>query len=80
MCIARVGKTLSVSKGKALVEFFDGKRLDGVDVSLVRAEKGEFVEVYGDLALSKIGPGDARRRMAAWKEVKRAALLPPARA
>ncbi len=80
MCIARVGRALAVAGGKARVEFFDGKQLEGVDVSLVGASKGEFVEVFGNLALSKISPAEARKRMAAWKEVKRAALLPPPRA
>ncbi len=75
MCIARVGKALSVAGGKARVEFFDGKQLDGVDVSLVGAGPGEFVEVFGNLALSKLSAPDARKRIAAWREVKKAALL-----
>jgi len=75
MCITRVGKVISSLKGRASVEFFDGRSLDGVDVSLVEAAQGDFVEVFGNLALSVVSPSDARRRRAAWKEVREAAIV-----
>ncbi len=73
MCITRVGKTVSVSKGRARVEFFDGRALDDVDVSVVKAGKGEFVEVFGNLALSVLTPSEARVRRKAWGDVRKAA-------
>ena len=76
MCIARVGKVVSLSDRRAEVEFFDGRSLAGVDLSMVGGEKGSFVEVYGNLALSVLTPAEARRRKAAWTEVRRAAALP----
>ena len=75
MCITRVGKVISSLKGRASVEFFDGRSLDGVDVSLVEAAPGDFVEVFGNLALSVVSPSDAKRRRAAWKEVREAAIV-----
>lgn len=75
MCITRVGKVISSLKGRASVEFFDGRSLDGVDVSLVEAAQGDFVEVFGNLALSVVSPSDAKRRRAAWKEVREAAIV-----
>jgi hydrogenase maturation factor len=80
MCIARVGRAVSVSDGKARVEFFDGRALDDVDVSLVKATPGEYVEVFGNLALAKLSRAEARSRREAWAEVRLAAMQPPARA
>lgn len=73
MCIARVGRVLVASSGKAEVAFFDGRTLAGVDLSVAPAKKGEYVEVFGNVALSVLSPADARRRKTAWAEVRRAA-------
>jgi len=75
MCITRVGKVTSLSKGIASVDFFDGRTLDGVDVSMVAATRGGFVEVFGNLALSVVSPSDAKKRRAAWREVREAAIV-----
>jgi len=75
MCITRVGKVTAASQGKASVDFFDGRTLDGIDVSMVAAARGDFVEVFGNLALSVIAPSDAKKRKAAWKEVREAAIV-----
>jgi hydrogenase maturation factor len=72
MCITRVGRTASVSKGRARVEFFDGRTLDDIDLSVVRAKKGEFVEVFGNMALSVLTPSEANSRKRAWAEVAKA--------
>ncbi len=73
MCIARVGRVLKATRGKAIVEFFDGKTLGEVDLSMVGAEEGEFVEVFGNVALSALTPSEARSRKRVWTEVRRAA-------
>jgi len=72
MCITRAGRAVTVSEGKALVEFFDGRSLDGVDVSMVRAREGDFVEVFGNLALSLLTPAEARSKKKAWAVVNKA--------
>jgi hydrogenase maturation factor len=74
VCIARVGKVLRVRDGKGRVEFFDGRTLEGVVLSVARAEAGDYVEVFGDLALSVLSPDEARRRRSAWREVRAASL------
>lgn len=78
MCITRAGRVVSASKGRARVEFFDGRALDDVDLSVVNAHKGEFVEVFGNLALSILSPSEARVRKKAWAEVRKAAMQAPA--
>jgi hydrogenase maturation factor len=74
MCVTRAGRVVSASKGRARVEFFDGRALDDVDVSVVDAKKGEFVEVFGNLALSVLSASDARSKKRAWDEIRRTAL------
>ncbi len=69
---------MSVSKGRARVEFFDGRALDDVDVSVVNATKGEYVEVFGNLALNVLSTSEARTRRKAWDEVREALTKPPA--
>jgi len=72
MCVTRAGRAVSVSNGRARVEFFDGIALDDVDVTLVDAKKGQFVEVFGNMALSLLTPAEARSKKQAWAEVARA--------
>jgi len=72
MCVTRAGRAVSVSNGRARVEFFDGRALDDVDVTLVDAKKGQFVEVFGNMALSLLTPAEARSKKQAWAEVARA--------
>jgi len=76
MCVTRAGKVVSASHGRARVEFFDGRALDDVDVSVVDAKTGTFVEVFGNLALGVLSPAEARRRRQAWTEVARALGAP----
>jgi len=57
------------------VDFFDGRALDGVDVSMVAIRRGDFVEVFGNLALSVVTPADAKKRRAAWNEIREAAIV-----
>ncbi len=80
MCVTRAGRAVAVSNGRARVEFFDGRALDGVDVTLVKAKKGEFVEVFGNMALSVLSASEARARKKAWAEVRRGAALSAAEA
>ena len=73
MCVTRSGRVVSASKGRGRVDFFDGRTLDDVDLSVVNARKGMFVEVFGNLALSVISASEARSKRKVWEEVGRAA-------
>jgi len=72
MCITRVGRVLATSKGKAEVEFFDGRTSEGIDLSIVPAGKGAYVEVFGNVVLSTLSPSEARHRKAMWNEIRMA--------
>jgi len=80
MCVTRPGKAVSVSGGRARVEFFDGRAMDDVDVTLANAKKGDFVEVFGNMALSVLTASEARARKKVWGEVRRAVALQTAEA
>jgi len=73
VCIARVGRVGKVVDGQARVDFFDGRSLDLVDVSMVKAGPGSYVEVFGNLALARLSPSEARSRRKAWAEIRSAA-------
>ena len=76
MCITRVGKVLRLDGGTAQVELFDGKEMAAVDVSMLEGvAKGAHVEVFGNLALSLLTGAQAKARRAAWREVRKAALM-----
>ncbi len=72
MCVTRAGRVASIAGGRARVEFFDGRSLDDVDLSLVKARKGEFVEVFGNMALTVLTASEARIRKKAWAEIRKA--------
>lgn len=80
MCVTRVGKAVRVSGGKATVRFFDGRAMEGVDVSMAKAANGDYVEVFGNLALSVLTASEARTRKRAWSEVRKGALVAAAEA
>lgn len=75
VCIARVGRVVAAKRGRGTVEFFDGRSLEEVDVSMAGAGRGAYVEVFGNLALSVLSAKEARARMKEWEEVRRAAAL-----
>lgn len=72
MCITRVGRVLATRQGKAEVEFFDGRKGEDVDVSIVPAAKGAYVEVFGNVALSTLSHDEAKKRKAMWMEIREA--------
>ena len=73
MCTTRVGKVLDISGRNALIEFFDGRTSDAIDISMVEARVGSYVEVFGNLALSLLSEAEAKKRRLAWKEIMKAA-------
>jgi hydrogenase maturation factor len=69
MCIAKVGRVLSVRQGKATVKFFDDNVMQEVDVAMVNAAKGSYVEVFANLAISRLSREEAEVRREAWLSV-----------
>ena len=59
MCVTRVGRVLSIQGTVASVLYLDDLIVDEVDVSMVRAKKGSFVEVFADQAIGRITKREA---------------------
>ena len=59
MCITRVGRVLSIQGAIASVLYLDSLAAGEVDVSMVRARKGSFVEVFAEQAIGTITKKEA---------------------
>ncbi len=75
MCIARVGRVIALSKDKARVQFFDNSTLEDVNVSMVKAEKDSYLEIYANLALSALSTKEVASRKRDWLTIRKAAGL-----
>lgn len=74
MCVARVGRVVSTGGKKAQIRFFDRRTSSDVDLSVTPARKGAYVEVFGNVAPSVLNRAEARRREAAWQQIKKVAV------
>ncbi len=59
MCVTRVGRVLSIKSTAASVLYLDSGEVGEVDVSMVRARKGSYVEVFADQAIGRITKREA---------------------
>ena len=73
VCIARVGRVVEASSGRGTVKFFDGGTSDDIDLTMAKAGRGAYVEVFGNLALSVLSTSDAKLRRKEWTAVRKAA-------
>ncbi len=73
MCISRAGKIVSLRGTRATVRLLgDGRTVDDIDISMINAEVGSYVEIFANLALGTLDPREARQRKEAWLAVARA--------
>ena len=70
-----MGRVIAISGKKAQVRYFDGRTSNEVDLSFAPARRGAYVELFGSVALSVLSPAEARRREAAWQQVKQAGAV-----
>ena len=54
MCVTRVGRILSIQGTIASVFYLDDLVVCEVDVSMVHARKGSYVEVFAEQAIGRI--------------------------
>jgi hydrogenase maturation factor len=71
MCVTRVGKILSITGRRAMVEFLDDKVTRDIDVSMIDGvKKNSYVEVFGDSALTRLTTSEAHWRKKLWLELR----------
>jgi hydrogenase maturation factor len=59
MCVTRAAKVISLEGARATVRYLDSDAVDEVDVSMVDAKKGSYVEVFADQAIGCITKREA---------------------
>jgi hydrogenase maturation factor len=69
MCITRVGRVLEVRGNRALVQLVGEDVTKDIDISMVRAPKNSYVEIFADCALGRLTSNEARSRKKLWLEV-----------
>lgn len=70
VCVTRVAEVISVRGDKAKVKFVESHATRVVDVSLVEASKGSYVEVFADQALSTLTKAEADWRKQVWSDLR----------
>ena len=59
MCVTRVGRVLSIHGANASVLYIDSGAVGEVDVSMVRAKKDAYLEIFADQAIGRITKKEA---------------------
>jgi len=68
MCLAIPAKVIEKKGSTANVDFGDGVTRE-VNISLVDADKGEYVIVHAGFAIQKIDENEAKRTLELWNEM-----------
>jgi hypothetical protein len=59
MCVTRVGRVLSIQGTNASVRYLDSGAVSEVDVSMVRAKKDSYIEIFAEQAIGRITKKEA---------------------
>lgn len=71
MCVTRVARVLSVDGDTAKVKFLDTDAVGEVDVSMVRAAKNAYVEVFAEQAIGRLTKKEADFKLSLRLELNR---------
>ena len=77
VCVTRPGRVVSLQGDNATVLFADRGETRVVDVSMVDARPGAYVEVFADQAMSVLTAEEAEWREELWSEVRKKLEAPP---
>ncbi len=69
MCLAIPGKIISIKKDAAIVDFNGIKK--EINISLVKAQKNNYVIVHAGFAIQRISGEDAREVLRIYEESKK---------
>jgi hydrogenase maturation factor len=71
MCVTRAARVISLDGAKARVRFLDSEVVHEVDISMVDAKKGSYVEVFADQAIGRITKREAEFKRDLRRELNR---------
>ena len=69
MCLAYPGKVVKLEGDFARVDFGEGTIRDGVNVSLVPAQIGNYVLVHAGYAIQIVDDAEARKTLEYWRQI-----------
>ena len=69
MCLAYPGKVVAIEGDFARVDFGEGTIRDGVNVSLVAAQIGNYVLVHAGYAIQLVNQSEALKTLKYWREI-----------
>jgi hydrogenase maturation factor len=78
VCVTRVAKVVSVAGDKAVARFADRGETREIDVSMVDAKPGGYIEVFAEQATSVLTAEEAGLRAELWMELRKRLEAPPA--
>lgn len=70
MCLTRVGRIVSIEGGRAEISYLDNREKTEVDVSMVDARRGSYVEIFANVAIGRITKKEADHRRALQLELR----------
>jgi len=69
MCLAFPGRVLSIDGDFAKIDFGGGTIREGINLSLVEAEPGQYVLVHAGYAIQVMNEEEAQKTLSYWKEM-----------
>jgi hydrogenase maturation factor len=70
MCLTRVGRIVNIEGSRAEISYLDNREKTEVDVSMVDARKGSYVEIFANVAIGRITKKEADHRQALQLELR----------
>ena len=70
MCLSFPGKVVAIRGGSASVDYGPDGIRDNVNISLVKAEIGNYVLVQGGFAIKVLSNQEAEEALEAWKVIR----------
>lgn len=70
MCLTRVGRIVNVDGSRAKISYLDNHETSTVDVSMVGARRGAYVEIFANVAIGRITKKEADQRRALQLELR----------
>ena len=69
MCLAYPGKVVKLDGDFARVDFGEGTIKEGVNISLVQAQIGNYVLVQAGYAIQIVDEAEARQTLEYWRQI-----------
>jgi hydrogenase expression/formation protein HypC len=69
MCLAFPGRVVSIDGDFAKVDFGEGTAREGINISLVEAEAGQYVLVHAGYAIQVMDEKEAQKTLSYWREI-----------